>query len=88
MEPATISHSVTEDTEKLVLMAKISDMEQMKETSSQARIEIIEFGPIKITGNFQLKDMKRDKEQTLQEVFLCRCGNSANKPFCDESHKK
>lgn len=69
-------------------MDKLSGMEQKKEISSQATVEIIEAGPIKITGNFLLKDMKRDKEESVKEVFLCRCGNSANKPFCDESHNK
>jgi len=69
-------------------MDNISGMEQKKEISSQARVEIIDFGPIKITGNFVLKDMKRDKEESVKEVLLCRCGNSANKPFCDDSHKK
>jgi len=69
-------------------MANNSVMEQKKETGSQARVELIEFGPIKITGNFQLKDIKRDKEESPKEVYLCRCGNSANKPYCDESHKK
>jgi CDGSH-type Zn-finger protein len=63
-------------------------MEQKKESNSQARIEIVECGPIKITGNFHLIDPKRDKEEFPGEVFLCRCGNSANKPFCDGMHKK
>ena len=63
-------------------------MEENKEYKSQAIIEVIDFGPIKITGNFILKDIRRDAETTPKEVWLCRCGKSGNKPFCDESHKK
>lgn len=63
-------------------------MEENKERKSQATIEVIEYGPLKITGNFLLKDLKRDKEDSPGEVLLCRCGKSGNKPFCDESHKK
>lgn len=58
------------------------------ENTSQALIELIEFGPLKITGNFVVKDLKRDKEESPQEIYLCRCGKSENKPYCDESHKK
>ena len=39
-------------------------MEEKNENKSQAVIEVIEFGPLKITGNFQLKDIKRDKEES------------------------
>jgi len=63
-------------------------MEEKKKNKSQATIEVVDFGPLKITGNFILKDMKRDTEVSSSEVWLCRCGKSANKPFCDESHKK
>jgi len=63
-------------------------MEENKKNKSQATIEVIEFGPLKISGNFILKDMKRDSEVTPGEVWLCRCGKSANKPYCDGSHKK
>jgi CDGSH-type Zn-finger protein len=63
-------------------------MDEKKEIKPQAIIDIIDFGPLKIAGNFTLKDIKRDKEESPGEVWLCRCGKSANKPYCDESHKK
>jgi CDGSH-type Zn-finger protein len=63
-------------------------MEEKKQVKFQAIIEIIESGPIKISGNIIIKDMKRGTEETSREVWLCRCGKSDNKPFCDESHKK
>jgi len=62
-------------------------MEEKEIKKPQALIEVIESGPLKITGNFILKDLKRESETTPGEVWLCRCGKSENKPFCDESHK-
>jgi CDGSH-type Zn-finger protein len=46
-------------------------------------------GPYHIKGDFKLmtqggKPIGADKD----EVWLCRCGHSQNKPFCDGSHKK
>jgi CDGSH iron-sulfur domain-containing protein 3 len=76
------------NTGKLVLPVNNLDMEEHKENKPQAIIEVIEFGPLKITGNFLLKDFKRDKEDSPGEVLLCRCGKSGNKPYCDDSHKK
>ncbi|MEI6047800.1 MAG: CDGSH iron-sulfur domain-containing protein [Bacteroidota bacterium] len=63
-------------------------MEENKEHKSQAIIEVIDYGPLKITGNFLIKDIKRDTEDSPGEVWLCRCGKSGNKPYCDESHKR
>jgi hypothetical protein len=77
-----------DSTERPVLLANIKDMEEKKETRSQAIIEVIEFGPLRISGNFLLKDLKRDSEDSPGDVLLCRCGKSGNKPFCDDSHKK
>jgi CDGSH iron-sulfur domain-containing protein 3 len=62
-------------------------MEDNKENKSQAIIEVIDFGPLKITGNFLLKDLKRGFEESPGEIKLCICGKSGNKPYCDESHK-
>jgi CDGSH-type Zn-finger protein len=63
-------------------------MEETKKDNTEATIELLDFGPIKISGNFVLKDLKRDTEETPGEVLLCRCGKSGNKPYCDDSHKK
>ena len=69
-------------------MVNTSGMEESIKNKFQAIIEVIDFGPLKITGNFQIKDLKRDREDSSAEVLLCRCGKSENKPYCDESHKK
>jgi CDGSH-type Zn-finger protein len=58
-----------------------------KEKKSEAEVEIIDPGPLRISGNFILKDLQRDRESAPVEVFLCRCGKSSDKPFCDGSHK-
>jgi CDGSH-type Zn-finger protein len=46
-------------------------------------------GPYHVKGEFKIatqggKPVDVDKD----EVWLCRCGHSNNKPFCDGSHKK
>ena len=63
-------------------------MEDKKENKSQAIIEIMDSGPMKITGNFLIKDLKRDIEDAPGEVLLCLCRKSGNLPYCDQSHKK
>jgi CDGSH-type Zn-finger protein len=59
-----------------------------KEKAS-AIVEVIDGGPLKITGQILLRDLKRDiTEEGPAEVCLCRCGQSGNKPYCDRSHKR
>ena len=62
-------------------------MEEEKQFKPQATVEIIESGPLKITGNFKIIDVKKGTEEVVNEVWLCRCGKSGNKPYCDSSHK-
>lgn len=61
-------------------------MEEEKVKIKETIIEIEEPGPVRITGNIILKDLKRGSETSTDEVWLCKCGKSKNKPFCDESH--
>jgi len=66
----------------------MNDMEANANKKPLTLVEVIDGGPLKITGNILLKDLKKDINDNPPEVFLCRCGRSGNKPYCDESHKK
>lgn len=44
-------------------------------------------GSLKVTGNFSLVTGTGQKRWTGTRAFLCRCGQSKTKPFCDSSHK-
>ena len=54
-----------------------------------ASIRATKNGPYEVTGSVELMDFEGAK-YTLEEdpIYLCRCGHSANKPFCDGTHKK
>lgn len=59
------------------------------ETMAEVRIQTLKDGPYEVKGVVQLHDSK-NAPFTLSEypIYLCRCGHSANKPFCDGSHKR
>ena len=64
----------------------------MSETQKMiaSEITIVKHGPIKVSGNFKLSgvDGKELTPDNPCEVFLCACGHSQNKPFCDDSHNR
>ena len=62
--------------------------EREMENENKYQVNIIPNGPIQVTGKFILKDTTGKVTNELKEVFLCRCGGSKNKPFCDDTHKK
>jgi len=45
-------------------------------------------GPLLVSGKVTLQSGSGRKAWTGEQVALCRCGASRNKPFCDGSHKK
>ncbi|UCG26838.1 MAG: CDGSH iron-sulfur domain-containing protein [Bacteroidales bacterium] len=51
-------------------------------------ITVFSNGPLKVSGNFKLTGSNLKLIETGNEIYLCRCGGSANKPFCDGTHKK
>jgi CDGSH-type Zn-finger protein len=57
---------------------------------SATKLTINNNGSVKIEGDFEIVDSKGNTYglQGRTVVSLCRCGRSANKPFCDGSHKE
>lgn len=49
-------------------------------------ITLIENGPALIKGNFRMGRTTGETIETAEQIALCRCGASHNKPFCDGSH--
>ena len=55
------------------------------------KINIIEDGPIVLDTNAEVSVQVAGHapgEPTSGPLFLCRCGQSSNKPFCDGTHRK
>lgn len=58
---------------------------------SDVTVLIIDNGPLKVMGGVSVVDDATGHAVAggdRDAVFLCRCGMSANKPFCDGSHKR
>lgn len=54
---------------------------------NSVQIKVMDHGPYRITGNFELFDSDGNLFMTKKTVSLCRCGLSDHKPFCDGTHK-
>jgi len=48
----------------------------------------VENGPLHVKGSLEIVTGTGRTMQRVTECWLCRCGASANKPFCDGSHRK
>ena len=46
-------------------------------------------GPYMVQGPISIVDAQGNEISVDSDpIFLCRCGGSSNKPFCDGTHKK
>ena len=45
-------------------------------------------GPLLVSGGVRILDAEGTLLYEGERAALCRCGGSANKPFCDGTHKK
>jgi CDGSH-type Zn-finger protein len=56
---------------------------------ASTKIIVRNDGPLRVEGDFEIVDMQGQAYGLAGRttIALCRCGHSANKPFCDGSHK-
>ena len=58
--------------------------------ASNVIIRLRDNGPLLIEGDVTILDAEGNefpRDATRPNVALCRCGQSANRPFCDGSHR-
>ena len=57
---------------------------------TEVTIKVRQSGPYKVLGPITITDEDGNVYELPpgSAVALCRCGHSANKPFCDATHRK
>jgi CDGSH-type Zn-finger protein/uncharacterized Fe-S cluster protein YjdI len=51
-------------------------------------VAVAASGPLYVRGDIEIRDSTGTTLLEDTRVALCRCGESANKPFCDNNHKQ
>ncbi len=59
-----------------------------EDSKNKVTIECAPNGPYLVNNLRSLLNSKGQPIQTEETIALCRCGASANKPFCDGTHSK
>lgn len=52
------------------------------------KIDPTKNGPLKVSGNLEICSGTGKVTNRTTETYLCRCGGSSNKPYCDGTHRK
>ena len=70
------------------LIKEIINENMPVESTSSTKIEVSPNGPYLIKTECLIVHTDGKEEIKTGTVALCRCGASANKPYCDGSHRK
>ena len=60
----------------------------LESTGGKVLVEGIKDGPLHVSGNVSLVAASGRVAWQGNDLWLCRCGESKNKPFCDGTHNK
>lgn len=55
---------------------------------SDVTITCLADGPLEVSGEVEILASDGTVIKETAKSYLCRCGHSAKKPFCDGAHKR
>ena len=55
---------------------------------NNVKINVAENGPLLVNGTCEIAKADGSVEVKEKVTAFCRCGASANKPYCDGQHRK
>lgn len=61
--------------------------EALAQRNGPVDVQPIPNGPLRVVGNLEVVSGTGRTCNKVGETYLCRCGHSKNKPYCDGSHK-
>ncbi|QNP47745.1 CDGSH iron-sulfur domain-containing protein [Diaphorobacter aerolatus] len=64
------------------------DSEALAVRDGELRIDPTQDGPLHVSGALEVVTGTGKTIDRVMDTYLCRCGHSQNKPYCDGSHAK
>ncbi|MFO0624370.1 MAG: CDGSH iron-sulfur domain-containing protein [Polyangiales bacterium] len=64
------------------------DSAALTERGGAVSVTPLENGPLLVTGNLEIISGTGRTINRVRKTALCRCGQSANKPYCDGTHNR
>ncbi len=58
------------------------------QSENATQIKVTKGGPLLVEGSVTITLANGERTEKMGMTALCRCGASANKPYCDGSHNK
>ena len=80
------SHASSEFDDAGAIPAALARTDELPDASAPLRIIVEEGSPATLQGPFRLEGAEGTESTHTKKAYVCRCGQSATKPFCDGSH--
>ncbi len=77
-------------TENFVATGEVasSEFKALESRDGEATVKPLKNGPLQVSGSLEIVTGTGKTVNKTTKTFLCRCGQSMNKPYCDGTHNK